>query len=91
MGLDLIKVERVDPCRTVNPNVTRYTVTGITVEEQPRTVQFGTVNDLKASLCARAKQTERYIWIGWMERRFSTREIVSVKLDDSKFEHEEAS
>jgi hypothetical protein len=81
---DLIKVERVDPCRTVNPSVTSYVVTGETIEEQPRTVQFTTINDLKASLCSRAKQTERYVWIGWRDGRFQSKDIVTVTLDDSK-------
>lgn len=85
MPTDLIRVERVDPCKTVNPQVTSYLVTGETVEETPRTVQFSTINDLKASLCSRARQLERYVWIGWRDGRFQSKDIVTVKLDDSKW------
>jgi len=36
MGLDLVRVERVDPWQTPS-GVMAYTVTGVTVEDQPRT------------------------------------------------------
>jgi hypothetical protein len=88
MPLDLVKVERVDPCRTSNPRVTSYLVTGDTIEDQPRRLQVQTINDLRASLCARAKQTERLIWIGWKDSKYG-RDIVTVRLDDSKFSYDE--
>jgi hypothetical protein len=87
MPRDLVKVLRVDPCMTVNPQVTSYTVTGETVTAQPRHVQFQTINDLKASICSRGKQLERWVWIGWKDGRFNAKEIVTVELDDSRFVH----
>lgn len=85
---DLVKVFRVDPWPTSSPGVTGYTVTGETVETHPRHVQFHTVNDLKASMCSRGKQLERWAWVGWRDGRFGAKEIVTVELDDSKFQHE---
>lgn len=89
MGRELVRVERVDPCPTVNPRVTSYLVTGETVEEQPRHVQFQTVNDLKASICSRSKPLKRLVWVGWRDGRFGAKEIVTVELDDSRFVHED--
>ncbi len=88
MGRELVRVERVDPCPTVNPNVTTWTVTGETIEQYPRTVQFQTINDLKASICSRGKQLERLVWVGWRDSRFGVKDIVTAELDDSKWQHE---
>lgn len=89
MGRELVRVERVDPWQTANPSVKGYTVTGATIEETPRTVQFHTINDLKASLCAVAAQKDRLIWIGWRDSRFGVKDIVTAELDDSRFQHED--
>jgi len=87
-GRELIKVERVDPCKTVNPSVTSWTVTGETVELHPRTMQFHTINDWMASIFAQGKQMERLVWVNWRSSRFGVKDIVMAELDRSKWEHE---
>jgi len=87
MGLDLVRVERVDPWQTPS-GVMAYTVTGVTVEDQPRTVQFQTINDWKAALCSQTAQRGKLLWIGSKDSRFGVKDIVSVEIDTSKFEHE---
>ncbi len=90
MPLDLVRVERVDPWQTADPGVMGYTVTGATIEDQPRTVQFQTINDWKASICSVSAERGKLLWIGWKDSRFGVKDIVSVELDTSKFEHEGA-
>ncbi len=90
MHRELVKIERVDPCPTVNPKVISYMVTGETVELHPRTLQFQTINEWAASLCARGKQMERAVWIHYRSSQFGVKDIVAAELDTSKFEHEGA-
>lgn len=87
MGRELVKVERVDPWQTQTPGVMGYTVTGVTIEESPRTVQFQTISDWKAAICSRAIQLEQWVWIGWRDSRFGVKDIVTVELDSTKFQH----
>lgn len=87
MPLDFVTIERVDPCKTANPSVTSYTITAKTVDEQPRTVQFGTISNWQAALCERAKATGQYVWIGSKDTRYG-QDIVTITLDDSKFNYD---
>ncbi len=87
MGRDLVRVERVDPCRTVNPSVMSYTVTGETIEDTPRTVQFQTANDWKAAVCSQAGKLKQLVWIGWRDTSFG-HDIVTVEIDTTKWQHE---
>ncbi len=89
MGRELIKIERVDSWPTSEPGITGYTVTGETVEIEPRTLQFQTVNHWKASLCSQGKKTARLVWIGWRDTRYG-HDIVTAELDTSRWEHEGA-
>ncbi len=88
MGRELLRVERVDPCKTVNPSVTSWTITGETVELHPRTMQFHTIDPYLASMCSRGKQMERLVWVNWRSSRFGTKDIVMAELDNSRWVHE---
>jgi hypothetical protein len=85
--LDLVAVERVDPCMTANPQVTSFTVTGLTVEDQPRTVQFHTICQRRAALCERSTKIGQHVWIYSKQSRYGW-DIVKVEPDASKFQHE---
>jgi hypothetical protein len=84
-----VRVERVDPCPTVKPNVTSYLVTAVTIEEQPRTVQFQTIKALDASFCKETGKRGSYIWVWSKQSRYGW-DIVKVAPDTSKFQHDEA-
>ena len=88
MGRELVRIERVDSWQTANPSVTGHTITGETVEETPRSVQFQTFNDWKASLCAGAAQKHQLIWIGWRDTAKWGKDIVTAEIDTSKWQHE---
>ncbi len=87
MPLDLVAVERVDPCLTANPQVTSFTVTGTTVEEQPRSVQFHTICQRRAALCDRAHTIGQHVWIYSKQSRYGY-DIVKVETDASRFQSE---
>ncbi len=87
MGRELLRVERVDQWPTAKAGVTGYTVTGETIEAEPRTVQFQTANDWKAAVCSQAGHLKKLVWIGWRDTRFG-HDIVTVEIDTTKFEHE---
>lgn len=90
MPLDLIAIERIDPVQTANPRVTAFLITGEAMDVPRRHIQVETINEWKASICQRAKDAGQMVWVGWKDGRCRSKEIVTVKLDDTKFQHDEA-
>jgi len=90
MPMDLLRVDLVDAWEGVAGGKPVWIVRGTTVEEQPRVLKVLTINDLHASLCERAQKTNQLVWIGWRDGRAGSKLITTVKLDDSKFQAEEA-
>lgn len=88
MPLTLVRVDRVGSVETSNPHVRQYFIDAHTVDELPLIEHFVTLNSLRASLCQRGKDLGRYVWIAWKDGRYATREIVTVKLDDSAFQYD---
>lgn len=85
MPLDLVKVERVDPVPTSKPGCTNYTVTAITIEGTPRTVQYQTINEWKASICDQARKNKTAIWVTWKSSNFRSKDITTVSADDTRW------
>ncbi len=88
MPLDLITVDRVDDWDGLAGSQTVWIVRGTTIEEQPRLLVVRTVKPFHASLCERAMKTKHAIWIGWREGRRGTKDITTVKLDETKFQQD---
>jgi hypothetical protein len=65
-------------------------VRGWTVEEEPRLLTVRTLNAWNASLCKQAMGLKQLVWIGWKAGRYGARDMVTAKLDDTKFQHDEA-
>lgn len=78
MPIHVMTVRRVDPCMTANPNVTSFQVWGIDVETE-RAVSYQTINQLRATLCQRAMETQRAIRVTWADSRYG-KKIVEVEL-----------
>lgn len=88
MPLDLVNVERIDSVKTGSPWVLSHTITGETVEENPRCVQFQTIDQWKAAICDRARAKHQGVWITWKDGRFRTKELIAVTLDTTKFQED---
>lgn len=76
MPSDRIRVEHVDSTPTRKPGVTQHVITA--EDERGLTRQYETVNDFRASLCARWKN--RWITVVWKDSRWG-RELVDVVND----------
>ncbi len=83
--LELLRVERVDPCRTINPKVTQFTITGRTVSHPSETRQVQTIRPLLASLCDRVKGTDQAVWITWSLSVYG-KSLVKAELDRTKYQ-----
>lgn len=86
MPLYLVRVDHIGSVGTVNPQVRQYCISATTVDEAPRSVQFVTINTLRASLCERALKVGQLVWVMWKDGLHRSRDIVSVRLDDSRFD-----
>ncbi len=96
MPLDLLKVRRVDVFDTKKPGVTLFVITGETVEEHPRDMRLKTFKAWDATLCKRAGETDRLVWITWKDGRpepfslYKQADLVKCSLDETKFTYDEA-
>jgi hypothetical protein len=88
MPIDLVRVERLDTWEGVAGSPTVWIVRGTTIEDRPFFRKMRTANPLYASLCDRALKTDRLVWVGWRDGRHGNLEMTTVRLDDTKFEHE---
>lgn len=83
MSLDLVKIERVDPIDTAKPGVTSYTITAITVEEYPRTVQYQTISEKAAAMCYEAQKTRQGVWVTWRDGSYRCKDVTRTELDQT--------
>lgn len=79
MPRELVRVERVVS------GTPPFTIHGETVEDRPKPLTVHTWDALKASACQRALETQRYVWMTWRDRHFGFCDLVTVRLDDSKW------
>lgn len=82
-------MERIDACKTRDPLVTSYTITGTTIEAIPRMLAVQTVKPWAVAVCQRAQKQQCGVWLEWMRTHDWGNELIAVSLDDSKFTHEE--
>jgi hypothetical protein len=78
MPIDLVTIQRVDSVQTAKAGTMNYTITATTIEDRPRTVQYQTVNDWRASVCHQAIAPKRELWINWRSSNFKSKDIVGV-------------
>ena len=86
--LELLRVERVDPCRTINPKVTQYTITGKTVSDPPERRQIQTINALLASVCKRGVELQQDVFVTWKPDPKYGPQLRKAELDRTKFTHD---
>jgi hypothetical protein len=89
--VELLRVERIDSWDSNASSHNVWLVRGWTVEEEPRLLTVRTLNAWNASLCKQSMDTKQLVWIGWKAGRYGARDMVTAKLDDTKFQHDEAS
>ncbi len=84
--LELMRVESVTPCRTINPKVIQFTITGYATTGERRQIQ--TINSLRASLARESIKTpDQLIWVKWREHPQYGPTLLTVELDRTKFQH----
>jgi hypothetical protein len=76
---EIIEVAQVFGAPTRKPGCTLFVVTGHTLGLPSTTVQYGTLNRWKASLCERAKETGQPVQVTWKDGRVG-RDLVEVEL-----------
>lgn len=78
MPIQVMTVERVDPCTTVNPSVTSYLVFGADTTTALG-LQVQTICAWRAALCSRALETQQPIRVTWADSRYG-KKLVEVEL-----------
>jgi len=77
--IEVVTVERVDRVPTQKPDCTQFLVVAHGIVAPYPLVRYQTLNQWIASLCERAKATERRLRVTWREHRFG-RELVYVEM-----------
>lgn len=85
--LELWRILRVDPVQTINPNVIQFTITG-EAKGSIGAKQVQTINDMRASLCLRAKETDQLVWMKYRDDPKYGPTLLKAELDRTKFTHD---
>ena len=88
MPLDLVTVLRVDSLETSKQGVWSHTITARTIEGNPRTVQYQTCNDWRASFCKESIKPKRQLWVTWRSSDFRSKDLTYVEPDRTAWRHE---
>ncbi len=90
LPIDRVIVERIDPAQTGIPGCVNYTITGRTVDEPSRHVQYQTLSDWRASLCERAAKSGTPVLIRWRQTAYAKdiSRVEIAKMSDKLWERD---